>query len=66
MLENTSNIFFYLNFFLFRNLITSEDIYPPKNMNDEIPIANIHTINEANEEEEEAAHTTTLLVNIFY
>jgi hypothetical protein len=47
----------------FRNLITSDDIHPPNKVNEETPSTNIHTIDEADEEEE---HTSKLLVNNYF
>ncbi|CAF3614172.1 unnamed protein product [Rotaria socialis] len=43
-----------------QNLITSEDIHRNDKIQQEIPLANIHTINEADEDEE---HTSQLLNN---
>ncbi|CAF3772410.1 unnamed protein product [Rotaria sordida] len=43
-----------------QNLITSDDIHRHNNIDQEIPLTNIHTINEVDEEEE---HTTKLLNN---
>ncbi|CAF1295782.1 unnamed protein product [Adineta ricciae] len=40
-----------------QNLITLDDIHPPKNTDQETPLANIHTIDEVDEEE----HTSKLL-----
>ncbi|UJR23177.1 hypothetical protein I4U23_026196 [Adineta vaga] len=42
-----------------QNLITLDDIHPPKNTDQETPLANIHTIDEADEEEQ----TSQLLNN---
>ncbi|CAF2876353.1 unnamed protein product [Rotaria sp. Silwood2] len=44
-----------------QNLITSDDIHRRNNIDHEIPLANIHTINEVDEEEGE--HTCKLLNN---
>ena len=48
------------NVILCRNLITSDDLHPPKIADPEIPLANIHTIDEVDEEE----NTSKLLVSI--
>jgi hypothetical protein len=50
-----------LNLISSRNLITSDDLHPPNNIDSETPLSNIHTINEVDEEE----HTSKLLVSIF-
>jgi hypothetical protein len=52
---------FLFSFIFYRNLITSNDIHPPNRVDQETPLTNIHTIDEADEEE----HTSQLLVNIF-
>ncbi|CAF1438955.1 unnamed protein product [Adineta steineri] len=42
-----------------QNMITSNDIHPPNKIDEEIPLTNIHTIDEADEDE----HTSRLLNN---